>query len=42
MSSVQLFAPGHTACAGCGMPIAIKLILEVAGKIPSLYRLPDV
>jgi len=32
MSSVQLFAPGHTACAGCGMPIAIKLILEGSGK----------
>jgi len=32
MSSLQLFAPGHTACAGCGMPIAIKLILEGSGK----------
>jgi len=32
MSSVQLFAPGHTACAGCGMPVAIKLILEGSGK----------
>ncbi|BDC35770.1 MAG: pyruvate synthase subunit beta [Candidatus Methanoliparum thermophilum] len=30
--SSQLFAPGHTACSGCGMPIAIKLILEGSGK----------
>ncbi len=27
----SLFAPGHRACAGCGMPIAIKLVLDAAG-----------
>ncbi len=27
----SLFAPGHRACAGCGMPIVIKLVLDAAG-----------
>jgi len=27
----SLFAPGHRACAGCGMPTAIKLVLDAAG-----------
>jgi len=28
----NLFASGHRACAGCGMAIAVKLILEAAGE----------
>ena len=27
-----LFAPGHTACAGCGQSLAAGLVLEVAGR----------
>ncbi|VUT24520.1 MAG: Pyruvate synthase subunit PorB [Candidatus Methanolliviera sp. GoM_asphalt] len=29
---MSLFAQGHTACAGCGMPIAVKLVLEGSGE----------
>jgi len=28
----NLFVSGHRACAGCGMAIAVKLILEAAGE----------
>ena len=28
----ELFAPGHSACAGCGATIAIRHILKAAGK----------
>lgn len=27
----NLFAPGHRACAGCAMPISVKLVLDAAG-----------
>jgi pyruvate ferredoxin oxidoreductase beta subunit len=27
----SLLAPGHRACAGCAMPMAIKLVLDAAG-----------
>jgi len=27
----QLFAPGHTACAGCGQSMAARLVIEAAG-----------
>jgi len=27
----ELFAPGHTACAGCGAPIVARTILKVTG-----------
>jgi pyruvate ferredoxin oxidoreductase, beta subunit (EC 1.2.7.1) len=29
---MSLFAQGHTACGGCGMPIAVKLVLEGSGE----------
>jgi len=28
----KLFAPGHNACPGCGVPIGINAILDVAGR----------
>ncbi len=28
----ELFVPGHTACAGCPIPIIIRTILKVTGK----------
>lgn len=31
MSNV-IFNPGHTACAGCGQSLAVRLVLEAAGK----------
>lgn len=30
--SKNLFAPGHTACAGCGMAITVRNVLEAIGK----------
>lgn len=27
----ELFAPGHTGCAGCGAPILARIVLKVAG-----------
>ncbi|MBI2856775.1 MAG: pyruvate ferredoxin oxidoreductase [Chloroflexi bacterium] len=27
-----LFAPGHTACAGCGQSVAVRLVLRAAGR----------
>ena len=27
----ELFAPGHTACSGCGQSLAARLVLEAAG-----------
>jgi len=27
----ELFAPGHTACAGCGAPIVSRIILKISG-----------
>jgi len=27
----NLFAPGHTACAGCGQSLAVRLVLNAAG-----------
>jgi len=32
MNEESLFAPGHTACAGCGAAIALRLLLAAAGK----------
>lgn len=32
MDERSLFTPGHTACAGCGGAIAIRLMLSAAGK----------
>ena len=32
MSKIHLFAPGHTACAGCGQAIAARLVADAAGK----------
>lgn len=32
MNEESLFAPGHTACAGCGATIALRLLLAAAGK----------
>ena len=29
--SKYLFAPGHTACAGCGQSLAVRLVLDAAG-----------
>ena len=29
--SNSLFAPGHTACAGCGQSLAARLVIEAAG-----------
>ena len=31
MSNKQLFAPGHTACAGCGQSLAARMVIEAAG-----------
>jgi len=28
----HFYAPGHTACAGCGQSLAVRLVLDVAGK----------
>jgi len=28
----QLFAPGHTACSGCGQSLAARMVLEAAGR----------
>ena len=28
----ELFAPGHTSCAGCGYPSIWRLVLAIAGK----------
>ncbi len=28
----ELFSPGHTACAGCGLALAARLVVETAGK----------
>jgi len=30
--SKHLFAPGHTACAGCGQSLAVRLVLDAAGQ----------
>ncbi len=30
--SEHLFAPGHTACAGCGQAIGARLVVDTAGK----------
>jgi pyruvate ferredoxin oxidoreductase beta subunit len=30
--SNHLFSPGHTACAGCGQSLAVRLVLDTAGK----------
>ncbi len=30
--SRPLFTPGHTACAGCGQSLAVRLVLEAAGQ----------
>jgi pyruvate ferredoxin oxidoreductase beta subunit len=30
--SNHLFSPGHTACAGCGQSLAVRLVLDAAGK----------
>ena len=27
----NLFAPGHTACTGCGEALGVKLVLNAAG-----------
>ncbi len=32
MSKIHLFAPGHTACAGCGQAIAARLVADAAGR----------
>ncbi|MCM8799628.1 MAG: thiamine pyrophosphate-dependent enzyme [Candidatus Omnitrophica bacterium] len=32
MQRKVLFAPGHTACAGCGQAIAARLVIETAGS----------
>ncbi len=32
MSKIHLFAPGHTACAGCGQSLAARLVINAAGK----------
>ncbi|MCX8174343.1 MAG: pyruvate synthase subunit PorB [Thermoplasmata archaeon] len=32
MNEESLFASGHTACAGCGATIALRLLLAAAGK----------
>ena len=29
---IELFAPGHSACAGCAAPLVARYILKVAGK----------
>ncbi len=31
-SSKEMFSPGHSACAGCGLAIAARLVAEAAGK----------
>lgn len=31
VSELELFAPGHRACAGCGVAIAVRLILKATG-----------
>jgi pyruvate ferredoxin oxidoreductase beta subunit len=28
----HFYAPGHTACAGCGQSLAVRLVLDAAGK----------
>ncbi|MCU0650685.1 MAG: thiamine pyrophosphate-dependent enzyme [Candidatus Omnitrophica bacterium] len=28
----HFYAPGHTACAGCGQSLAVRLVLDTAGK----------
>ncbi|HQQ06022.1 MAG TPA: thiamine pyrophosphate-dependent enzyme, partial [Candidatus Omnitrophota bacterium] len=28
----HLYAPGHTACAGCGQSLAVRLVMDAAGK----------
>jgi pyruvate ferredoxin oxidoreductase beta subunit len=30
--SKELFSPGHTACAGCGLAIGARLVIEAAGS----------
>jgi pyruvate ferredoxin oxidoreductase beta subunit len=30
--SNHLFSPGHTACAGCGQSLAVRLVIDAAGK----------
>jgi pyruvate ferredoxin oxidoreductase beta subunit len=30
--SNQLFSSGHTACAGCGQSLAVRLVLDASGK----------
>ncbi len=32
VSGDELFAPGHSACAGCGATVAVRLALKAAGK----------
>ncbi|MGB9635829.1 MAG: pyruvate synthase subunit PorB [Thermoplasmata archaeon] len=32
MNEESLFAPGHTACPGCGATVALRLLLAAAGK----------
>lgn len=32
MDTDNLFAPGHTACAGCGQSLAVRLVLRAAGR----------
>jgi pyruvate ferredoxin oxidoreductase beta subunit len=28
----HLYAPGHTACAGCGQSLAVRLVMDTAGR----------
>lgn len=30
--TAHLFAPGHTACAGCGQALGVRLVLRAAGR----------
>lgn len=32
LAKEHLFAPGHTACAGCGQALAVRLVLRAAGS----------
>lgn len=32
VSTAHLFAEGHTACAGCGQALAVRLVLRATGK----------
>jgi len=32
ISTEELFAPGHRACAGCGQSLAVRFVMKAAGK----------